>query len=123
MTELLVDDFIRDALRSAWLTVYLDGRNEHGSHVIPMPGNHVADVASVELVLAEYAERIISEAEAAGHAIGDCIVTVWRRTQFGDHPAESGYEYLGYHADLTAIMCGTPYEQRQNRLRSEAYGD
>ncbi len=119
MAEPLVSDYIREALRSAWFTVYLDGRNEHGSHVLPMPGNNIADVAQVELILAEYAEQIISEAEAAGHVIHDCVVTTWRWNRgWGEEP---GYwEYGSYHADLTIIMCGTPYEQRQSRVSEDA---
>ena len=84
-----------------------------------MPGNTIHNVEDVEALLPEMAEQIISEAEAAGHAINDCVVTTWKwQSGWGNEP---GYwEYGSYHADLTAIMCGTPYEQRQERVRAEA---
>lgn len=100
-------------LRRPWMTVYLDGRNEHGSHVLPMPGDNMADPPD-ENRLREDAEQIISEAEAAGHVIGDCVVTTWHWVTY-DGPDDAGWEYQSYHADLTAIFCGTPYEQRQQR--------
>lgn len=107
-----MDDHMKQELRSPWMVVFLDGRNEHGSHVLPMPGNTIADVEQVEALLPETAEQILSEAEAAGHAVGDCVVTSWRWVRGWD--GEPGYwEYSSYHADLTAVMCGTPDEQRR----------
>lgn len=112
-----MDDYTKQELRRPWMVVFLDGRNEHGSHVLPMAGSTMED-APDEKRLHEDAEQIISEAEAAGHAIGDCVVTTWRWVDYGD--GCMGWEYGSYHADLTAIFCGTPYEQRQERERFEA---
>lgn len=112
-----MDDYLKQALRGSWMVVFLDGRNEHGSHVLPMPGSTMADPPD-ENRLHEDAEQIISEAEAAGHAIGHCVVTTWRWVDFGDGAMD--WEYGSYHADLTAIFCGTPYEQRQEIERIDA---
>lgn len=114
-----MDDYTKQQLRRPWLIVYLDGRNDHGSHVLPMPGCMMHEPLD-EAVLSEAAEKIISEAEAAGHVIGDCVVTMWRWESFGDHHSQMGWEYGSYHADLTAIFCGTPYEQKANRTTEAA---
>lgn len=112
-----MDDYTKQQLRRPWMVVYLDGRNEHGSHVLPMPGSTMHDEPD-EALLREDAEQIISEAEAAGHVIGDCVVTTWRWVSY-DHSSDAGWEYESYHADLTAVFCGTPYEQRQQRQSAE----
>lgn len=39
------------ALRQPWMVVFIDGRNEHGSHVLQMPGDNVP---------AQYHEHIVS---------------------------------------------------------------
>lgn len=117
--ESVVDDYTKQQLRRPWMVVFLDGRNEHGSHVLPMPGSTMDNPPGESLLHCD-AERIISEAEAAGHAIGDCVVTTWQWVDYGDHPSAAGWEYGSYHADLTAIMCGTPYEQQQERVRADA---
>lgn len=112
-----MDDYTKRELRRPWMVVYLDGRNEHGSHVLPMPGSMMFDGPD-ERALHEDAEQIISEAEAAGHTIGHCVVTMWRSVEY--EPGFRVWEYEGYHADLTAIFCGTPHEQRQELARIDA---
>ena len=102
---------LAEDLRGSWAVVFLDGRNEHGSHVLPMPQCVLAQAEKFEAVLPDYAEQILCEAEAAGHRIGDCVVTMWNWVTY-DHPGDSGWEYQSLHADLTAILCGTPDEQR-----------
>jgi hypothetical protein len=101
----------REALRSAWAVVFLYGRNEHGSHVLPMPGTMLTNDEKIEVALGEYAEQILTEAEAVGHAVGHCVVTTWRWTEYGDNSDGSGWEYVRYCPTLTAILCGTPEEQ------------
>lgn len=115
----MVSEHIRQELRRPWAVVFLDGRNEHGSHVLPMQGANLP-WDEVEPMLPENAERILAEAEAAGHSVGaDCVVTMWRWVRDIDEVVGGWWEYDGYHADLTAILCGTPYEQRNARPEIE----
>jgi len=113
-----VTDYEKQELRSNWSGVYLDGRNEHGAHALPLPQGMIETPEPQD-----YAEEIMSAAEEAGHVAGDCVVTVWRFVA-GDY-SEGGfpphYELaVPYHADLTAIIYGTPHEQKLERDRLES---
>lgn len=115
----MISDHLKTELRRHWCVLFLDGRNEHGSHVLPMPGSRMFDTAGMERMLPEIAEQIISEAEALGHSIGDCVVTTWAwKPTNEDGPGF--WAYGSVHADLTEIMCGTPHEQAMERERAEA---
>lgn len=109
---------LRAALRrGGYLSVFIDGRNEHGSHVLTIPGDAVTDHELIEELLADqgtdYAEKIISEAEALGHATCHCVVTVWRWVRCYDDHARGGYwEYERVCPLLSEAMHGSPEEQR-----------
>lgn len=105
------------ALRQHWMVVFLDGRNEHGSHVLQMPGDNVPRefhehvVAVLDDQAARVGERIIKQSEQMGHAVGHCVVTVWDIQN-----DEGGVECRLRAIDpvLTCMLCGAPSEQHDN---------
>lgn len=117
-----VSDYIRRELRSAWSGVFLDGRNEHGTHVLPLDQRSVgADL--IDKMLPEYAEMIMEASESAGHVAGDAVVVTWSWV-CGDGDEPSHFELLStYHADLTEIFYGTPYQQKREREADEQRAD
>lgn len=105
-------DEIRTSLRGNWHGVVLDGRNEHGSHVLMLPQR------SIELeqneagdFLKDDAETIISDAEKLGFAVTDCVVAKF--TSCWDDGWFSHYEYEGICSELTELLYGSPTEQRE----------
>ena len=113
----MAETALRDALRSQFLSVFIDGRNEHGSHVLQMPGDRIFDADAMRDLLAlledqeeGYAEKIITEAEALGHGVGHVVCTMWS----GYYDTEFGFEwdYGGISSELTAAMYGSPDEQQ-----------
>ena len=98
------------ALRGDWHGVHLDGRNEHGSHVIRLPQR------SIELeqdengdFLKHIAETILTDAEALGFSVGDGVVATF--TAYSDEGFFSHYEYETISPELTALFYGSPTEQ------------
>lgn len=84
---------MREALTKPFALVFLDGRNEHGSHVLPSLPTNLPD--EYEADLPEFAEQILQEAEANGFAVGQHVWTEWRfnSPQIGD---EGRVELPGY---------------------------
>ena len=116
---------IKEDARLPFLTVFLDGRNEHGSHVLPMPGDsignerHLLDIQNdLEDQDEGMAERIISEAESLGFEIGHCVVTIWRHVDGADFPGNDYFEYVSISEALTVLFCGSPAEQREDFERA-----
>jgi hypothetical protein len=72
------------ALKTPFCVLYLDGRNEHGTHVLP---SFPSSIAVVDGDLAEQAEAIMSAAEAEGLTEGD---HVW--AEFSNVPPQIGDE-------------------------------
>jgi hypothetical protein len=117
-------DAAKADLNSSFFCVFLDGRNEHGSHVVEMPGSNITpdDAKDLVAVLNDqdlgFAEQIIKDAESLGHEVGHCVVTIWDLT----HDPEWGVEceYRRISPVLTNLMVGTPDEQRaRSVLQSE----
>jgi hypothetical protein len=108
---------LKEAVAKPFLTVFLDGRNEYGSHALPMPPENLgATHAEVEKCLADQgdglSEKIISDAEALGFEIGHSVTTSWRFVDSGEFTG--GYmEYEGISPPLTELFCGTAKEQRE----------
>lgn len=98
------------ALRGYWHGLFLDGRNEHGSHVLNLPQR------SLELeqdadgnFLKDDAETILRAAEAKGFTAGrDAVVATFNECRDGDW---TYYEFSDVSAELTALFYGTPEEQ------------
>lgn len=105
---------IKSALRDAWTIVFLDGRNEHGAHVLPMPGGTI-EQNDGEYCLDELGEKILAKAESLGYAPHDCVVVRWRYELIED--SGPGYYEMVEPCDplLTELLCGTPAEQRLER--------
>lgn len=104
-----------EKVRGPFLTLFLDGRNEYGSHVLDGGANTLGalydDVMKdLERQADGFPERIISEAEAKGYEVSQCVVTRW--TVHGGYEHGPYAEYLDVDDDLTALFCGTADEQR-----------
>lgn len=112
----MLSDYLKSELRSAWSGVFLDGRNEHGAHVLPLLERGGGPDDITEEMLSDYADEIMTAAESAGHIAGDAVIICWRYA--GE---EGGFEVsIPYHADLTSVFYGTAYEQKRERDIDEA---
>ena len=105
---------LQEELQRPFAAVFLDGRNEHGSHVLPMPGDNLGHLyeQAVDLLNDQsigYAERIVSEAETLGHGIGHCVITAWRVCSDGE--VGPWLELVGVSTTLTALFFGGPQRQ------------
>lgn len=76
-------------------TVYLDGRNEHGTHVLPALPTSI-DHKDIEAALSDSAEEIMSAAEKLGFKVGDTIWVNFRWVR-GDE-SDGYYSYYEYEA-------------------------
>lgn len=84
----------------AKLHVFLDGRNEHGSHVIAYYGVGGIEDTDVSDDLSDgddgIAEQILSDSEAAGFKIFDSVWTNWRYDRSMEY-----WEYRSIDVELT----------------------
>lgn len=109
----------RDA-RQPFFSFWIDGRNEHGTHLLSIPGSSIDDPQHCKDILSQVddqdeglAERIVRDAEAMGFETGHGIVTIWKHEYDGGGP--EGYDYFTYERvswPMTALLFGTPDEQR-----------
>lgn len=86
-----------DAMTRPGMLVYLDGTNEHGTHVLgALPSNLPDGFLDRELAeRPETAEEIMQAAEKAGYREGDLVWTEWHYTE--PQLGEYGYvEMPGY---------------------------
>jgi hypothetical protein len=102
---------LREGLRQPFVVVFMDGRNEIGTHLLPMPPYWIDDKEFYEIFDPKdgTAERVFSEAEKAGHSVGHCVVVplIAQQCDGGAY-----YEAGSPCAKLTAILAGTPAEQQ-----------
>lgn len=93
-----IPEYIREALSRPFCVLYLDGRNEHGSHV-PSSFPRSFDINDDDL--SEQADAILTKAEWLGFEEGDHIWVEfnWVDPQIGD---EGRVELDGYY-DFTRI--------------------
>jgi len=114
-------DAMREALRSHWHGVFLDGRNEHGSHVLMLPQRSIdLEQDSNGDFLKAHAETILREAESAGFEIGDAVVATFDLCL--DEGFFSHHEFVGISTDLTALLYGTSDEQSAARASGGSDG-
>jgi hypothetical protein len=107
---------LRSAVHSGvWQGLFLDGRNEHGSHVLTFPESN-CDNFPIELLDDPgpdgVCEDILQDAERLGYQTGQAIITHWHIHQY--HRDEGvGYEYTYDRIDLplTELFYGTAEEQ------------
>lgn len=107
-----------ERLRGNWHGVFLDGRNEHGPHVLMLPQRSIElEQDSNGDFLKSQAETILSAAEAMGFEVGDAVVATFDLCL--DDGFFSHYEFIEVSAELTAVLYGTPDEQRSIRAMGE----
>lgn len=106
------NDAIKTQARKPFLSLFMDGRNEHGTHLLPVLPDSIGDTGDiisdlVDMAADGFTEKIFSEAESLGHVTGHCIVTIWSYQK-----DEVGYfEYESVCPVLTELFFGTPEEQ------------
>jgi hypothetical protein len=105
---------IEDACSRPGSMVFLDGRNEHGSHVLPSLPSNIS--REYENSLDSYAEEIITAAEKLGFAIPGHVWTEWRwnKPDYGDagRIEVPGYwEFVRVNADATRALSASHPEQ------------
>jgi hypothetical protein len=103
-------------LRGDWHGVFLDGRNEHGAHVLMLPQRSIdLEQDSSGDFLKDDAETILREAEAKGFKVGDAVVVTFDLCL--DDGFFSHYEFVDVSLTLTALFYGSPEEQDADRGR------
>jgi hypothetical protein len=120
-------DEAKEDLRREFVSFFIDGRNEHGSHVLPMPGDRIGDPDDRKDLLAAvndqdlgFAEEIIKQAEVLGHAVGHVVVTIWSITRDPEWGPEC--EFVRVSPVLTDLMWGKPSEQASELAASPSPG-
>jgi len=112
MNELLED------LRKPFQNVFLDGRNEHGAHVLLLPGDSIGHHDDIQSDLCDQslnlAEKILDDAEAKGFRPGNSVTTLWHfdKGDFGEGGYRPYYEYAGISVPLTYAFFGLPEDQQ-----------
>ena len=83
-------------------TLYLEGRNEHGAHVLPCFPTSI-DHKEIETLLEDVAEQIMTDAEKLGYKEGD---TIWATFDWvrGDYDDPGYYEYGAIDEHLSRLM-------------------
>lgn len=103
---------LKAALKTPYVSLFMDGRNDHGTHLLDMPGGTSAPQVDMFIRDAldsrsDMAEEIFAAAEKLGHAAGHSVV-VRIRVPADD---EDCWEFIAIDELLTAAMHGTPTEQ------------
>lgn len=101
-----MSDLIDRLLKQPFCVVFLDGRNEHGSHVLP---SFPRSFDVVEDDIDEQAEAILLAAEAEGFAIEEHVWAEfdWVAPQIGDEGRVelAGYwEFRGINKPMSAAL-------------------
>lgn len=103
---------VKTAIRRPWVSLFMDGRNEFGTHFLPVEpdGLSLSEQDSQALLESknDEVERIFSDAERAGYADGCCIVvscTIYEE-EYGCY-----YELTSLDEDLTRLIFGSAEEQ------------
>lgn len=109
---------LKDQARKPFLSLFMDGRNENGTHLLPVLPDSLGDGGDIADALSEagdFSETIFSEAEKLGHSVGHNIVTIWDWNKPDYSPGGIGdgyFEYLYICPLLTELFHGTADEQR-----------
>ncbi len=106
---------IKEAIRKPWLSVFMDGRNEYGTHLIPMsPDNLCLTEEGYEELLdsrGNDVEQIFKDAEKLGYKEGCVIVVECRIVKYNDE--NHYYELIQVNDELTQLIFGNAKEQKQ----------
>lgn len=113
-TELSLLEAYRSAFSKPGMMVYLDGRNEHGTHVLPMLPMNAPDEVAGELFTDEGPNEVIFlAAENEGFKAGDCVWTVWHfeKAQLGEYgrvELAEYWEFVGINAEASRALSLPP---------------
>lgn len=107
-TSLERERVMREALSKPGVILFLDGRNEHGTHVLPMP-MQTADITTNGDDLHEDAEAITQAAEAVGYPVGSGVWCEFRKVKgqyddLGQCEMEPGWEFVGINLIMTEMF-------------------
>lgn len=96
-----------DFLKKPGALVFLDGRNEHGSHVLPSLPSNIPPEYQNELP--NWAEEILQAAESNGFKVGDHVWTEWHWNdpQFGDFgriELDGYWEFTGINVEASHAL-------------------
>ncbi len=112
----MISSELKKIARKPFFSVHMDGRNEHGTHLLPLPYTSIDDTGYAEVVneflddpRGGFTESVFKQAEMLGYQTGDAIVTVWGWRN--DEVAYLEYEHVS--PVLTELFWGTPDEQHQ----------
>jgi hypothetical protein len=111
---IVLSDELKRIARQPFFSLHMDGRNEHGTHLLPLNQTSIDDIWYAEIVneflddtKGEFPESVFRQAELLGYRTGDAIVTVWR----WQHDETHYLEYDHVSPVLTELFFGTPDEQ------------
>ena len=108
-------DKIKEAIRKPWLSVFMDGRNEYGTHLISMsPDNLCLTEEGYEELLDSYGndvEQIFKDAEKLGYTEGCVIVVECKTIKYNDD--NHYFELIRVDDELTQLIFGSAEEQKQ----------
>lgn len=102
-------EVLASALSRPFCVLFLDGRNEHGSHVIPSFPRSFDIEKDCETDIDAQAEDILLSAEAEGFAVGDHVWAefYYVKPQIDDEGRIelAGYwEFKSINKEMTAVM-------------------
>jgi hypothetical protein len=104
---------LKKVIKGAGCLVFLDGRNEHGTHILPHGTMGDVDWEEVEKIELEndpaFTENVFKEAEAAGFKAGDWIWLDWRwdkgqQSEEGRWEIRPYWEYTGIDVGLSRFI-------------------
>jgi hypothetical protein len=110
------EELKRDA-RSTFVSLFMDGRNEHGTHLLEMNAHNIPAYmldAFCEEYLApkgENAERIFRAAERIGFATSSTVTAVFEYT-LADDENDGYFEFVKISEPLTVLFWGGAADQR-----------
>ena len=105
-------DYLRAAIRNkSYFSFYMDGRNEHGTHLLEGGATNILNTETILDVINDQhlglAEKIFASAERLGHEAGHTVVTEWEWDKSGDY-----WGYGGINTALTEVFYGDTAEQK-----------
>lgn len=117
MRDTEVYNKIKEALRGTWVSAHLDGRNEHGAHVLSLPANNVdVEPQDIEEMLDNGADDILDAASELGFVPGHAVVLDVRYVDVEYLSIYPEIEWTGINVLLTELLYGTPDEQNDQMM-------
>ena len=103
------------ALDTPFIELFLDGRNEHGTHVLPMSLRSIDD-DQIDEDLPEMAEEIMRAAEKLGYSVGDFVWAEFQnekeqRDGQGYLESPAYWEFVRINKKMTDMICNNKNRQ------------